>query len=453
MKSKFLLLTLFCIPIFLQAQWESLGDNIVPLGHRAWSIKMAPDESIWVISTFDNFPPTGEVPKVHRSADGGLTWVDSELPAAMNTYGWDISPVDSNLAYVALDTAGLYKTIDGGGSWTQVDSFLPYSTVYVHFFDANDGWVLAVDTIGALVISVTADGGNTWLDASYISGIPPGMSLPSSDLAESIAPIAYSVSSAYDYSDESIILGTTTGKYWVSNDKGYNWERYESPLVGLERWTTNVTMKDSTTFMLSSDYNPAIGGTPNKSFTTTDGGNTWIEGNPGVTAAASHYLGDSTFIMTGHRNFGGGPQGTAITYDYGATWEKLDNSSILAIDFLDKNTGVGVCCNLSPWPQANGQVHKWNFDFPTAIKDILSTSEIRLMPNPVSDILTIKVGESFDKNQLSFEIISLDGKILKSWKSNVMDKTEIDVYDLPNGFYVLKIMGKERIVSRKFIKN
>ncbi len=453
MKSNFLLFIILIFPTFLSAQWESLGDNIIPQNHRVWSIKVAPDTSVWAIATFDNFPPINQVPKAYRSIDEGDTWTNSSLPSALSTYGWDISPIDSNNAFIALDTAGLYHTSDGGDNWEKVDSF-NYRPFYVHFFNSEEGWVLAADGTGFLVMSVTEDGGNNWLDISYTFGIPPGTSLPPLDSTESVLPFTFSINSAYDYDDESIILGTSKGGFWISNDRGKNWERKNSPLEGLGLLTSNIAMKDENTFMIAGDTDAGtFNGVSTVNFTTQDGGDTWIEGNSGVTAAASHYIpnSDSVFIMVGHNNFGWGSEGTAISYNYGASWEILDNTSLIAIDFIDENTGYGSCCN-NFWQTANGQIHKWNFDLPTLTKDISVSSKIKLTPNPVADFLTIEVDEQFGENELSFEIISLDGRVVETWKSIVTKKMEINTQDLPQGFYVLKIEDKDEIISKKFIK-
>lgn len=455
MKTRFLLLTLFCLPIFLNAQWDSLGDDIIPLGHRAWSLKMAPDESIWAISTFDSFPPTGKIPIVHRSADAGVTWIKTEIPEGIDDFGWDISPVNQDIAYIALNYAGLYRTLDGGLTWNKVQNFPNDLAILVHFFNENDGWVFARNINDAyLTMSVTSDGGGTWTNIGGPDWLQPlGTSLPDLELTESLPGYTFSASSVYDYTDESIMVGTTKGTYWLSTDKGYNWKRYESPLVDLDRWASNVTMKDSTTLMLASDYEIA-GGVSTKSFATTDGGNTWIEGEPEITAGATHYLpgSDGIFIMVGHNNFGGGGFGTTISYNYGEDWEKIHLTRLLAVDFLDENTGVATCCNLSNWSSAGGQIFKWNYDLPTGIKNILSSSNLKILPNPVNDILTIELDEELGGDNLFFEIIALDGKVVKKWDSNIFEKTEINVQDLISGFYILKIESNEKVVSEKFIK-
>lgn len=447
-------LILFSLINGLYAQWESLGDDIIPESHRVWSLKLASDHSIWAISTLDAFPPAGEVPKIHRSADEGETWINSEIPFAINAYGWDISPIDSMNAFIALDTAGLYQTIDGGQSWNKVDSYT-LNPLIVHFFNENDGWVFGGDSTNFLVQSVTNDGGLSWTYIGYGGwGQPEGTSIPPVDSTEFQPAFSFSMKSSYTYNGESIMFGTSKGKYWLSTDKGYNWVRRESPLTDMGLWLSNITMKDSSTFMIVGDVDDAsFSSVQAVSFATKDGGQTWIEGRPGMTAAATQYIPDtdSIFIMTNHNNFGFGDKGTVISYDYGAHWERIDfGNRILAIDFIDKETGIGACCNHSFWNQ--GQIFKWNFELPTAAREVVNTSSIQLSPNPVSDRLFIEIGENISANKIKADVISVNGALIKSKQYPNSNQLEIDVSDLPKGFYVLKISSSGKLYSKKFIK-
>ena len=456
MKTKFLLITIFLFPFIANAQWESMGDDIIPVNHRVWSIKIAPDKSFWAIPTLDAFPPENQVPKVHRSIDEGATWEDSELQAGISTFGWDISPVNQNVAYVALDSAGLHRTTDGGQTWNEVTSFPSTYAYMVHFFNENDGWIFAADDATSyLSMVLTADGGNTW---TKIGGNnwdqPTGTSLPDIDLNEFLPGFTFSMNSGYDYNDNEIIIGTSKGTVWKSNDKGYNWTRQDTPLVNLGRRSSNIAMKDSTTYMVSGDIISATNaGVSAVNFTTTDNGATWIEGASGVTAAATHYIpdSDSIFIAVGHNNFGWGNTGTAISYNYGETWEIIHGFSLIAIDFLDSSTGVGACCN-NIWFTANGQIHKWNFDLPTSIKKIVDSEQIDIMPNPASNFLRVEMNETFSKNEIFLEINSINGQTIFHKKYFNSQEIIIPISFLPKGIYSLHIFDDKKSVIKKFIK-
>jgi len=436
----------------LLAQWESLGDDIIPQDHRVWSIKVAPDESIWAISTFDDYPLVDQVPKVHRSADTGITWVNSEIPAAINNTGSDISPIDSMNAFIGLSTSGLFQTIDGGQSWAKVESYL-FQAYYVHFFNLNEGWVLGGDNTGSLVMSLTSDGGQTWTNSGNGVGQPSGTSVPIN--TNDFIAFTFSLNSSYDVHGNTIILGRSAGNYWRSDDKGYNWTNHETPLSAQGLMTSNVAMKDENTFMVAGDILVSnFSGTAAMNYTTTDGGLTWsIEGSSGMTAAATRYIpnSDSVFIMVGHNNFGWGNRGTAISYNYGETWEIIDNTSLITIDFINENTGVGTCCN-NIWSTANGQIHKWNFELPTSTIDIVESTLVKIIPNPVSDILIISTNGEFHTSKLSVEVMSINGQRILFEEHPNTSEIIISTRDLPKGVYSLRITDYQKSVVKKFIK-
>ncbi len=361
------------------AQWESLGDSIVPQDHTVYSLKIADDHSIWTISTHMNFPPD-LVPQIHRSTDEGKTWITSRIPVENPTYGWDISPVDSLTAFIALGSAGLHKTTNGGQDWIKVENY-PYSCLIVHFFNKMEGWVFSGRQLYALtslknwnVHSVTKDGGKSWV---HIGGQnwdqPSGTSLPE-PIPNEMTGFTYSMNASYDYTDDSIIMGMSSGNYWLSRDKGYNWSRHNTPLADLGIFTANVAIKDAKTFMVAGNYHPR-GNTNTLNFTTLDGGKTWLKGQPEITAATTHYVpdSDSIFIMVGHNDFRwGGGKGTAVTYDYGANWKIIDNTRLVSLDFVDKNFGVAVYGNDTNYTTTTGQIYKWNFEWPSPPKKTIN---------------------------------------------------------------------------------
>ncbi|MEM6261275.1 MAG: T9SS type A sorting domain-containing protein [Bacteroidota bacterium] len=438
----------------LQAQWTSLGNNIIPSNHRVWSLKIAPDKSVWAVSSFDNSPPLNNYPEVHRSTDAGKTWETTQLPAGFSTYGWDISPIDSNIAYVALDSSGLYKTIDGGQNWNKVTSY-PYLAVAVHFFNSQEGLVLGADNF--ITIGVTTNGGNTWTHMGGANWVQPsGTSIPPIN-RNSRPYFSYSISSFYDVKGEVIIFGNTTGEYWISTDKGYNWESKETPLKDIGLRLSNVAIKDDSTFMVAGDILDATGdGVATVNYTTQDAGNTWIRGNSTLTCGATHYIpgSDSVFVMMGHNNFGWGREGTAISYDYGATWEKLDATRALAMDFADDSTGYAACCD-NIWPTANGQIFKWNLDLnpPTSIVDESQIDLLKIFPNPANEAVQLELPSGLIGKSIAVQVLDVHGRTLKQEsKFTTQKKLKLDVQGLTSGRYHVVIQGDRAYMRGSFIK-
>ena len=458
MKPKDLLLlpiAFLLLPGFGFAQWTSLGENIIPDPYRTWSVKMAEDNSMWLVSTYDAIPPPNwATPKVHLSVSNGESWTTSDIDFGEGLIGNDIAPIDGQTAFLALSTlGGLHKTTDGAQSWTPVVTY-PYWPLAVHFFNGNEGWVFGRDSNSAMVLSVTADGGDTW---THLGGVnwdqPPGTSLPSQDAPHT--PVgSYFARSFYDYTAESIIFGSGDGSVWLSNDKGYNWERITTPLGGLNRTASNVSIKNSSTFMVVSDTETGTyNALPTKSFATYDGGQTWIEGSPGVTAGATHYIPGTfgAFVVAGHNDFGSGPYGSAVTTDLGETWEYLGADRILAIDFNSAGAGIGACCN-NNWFTAKGQVFLWDQLIPT--REIATPYEqpFDVFPNPASEELQVQFAPSLLSGAVEVQILQVDGSVLQTYHGIQDQALTIQLAGFSPGIYLVRLSDDKGAWVQRFVK-
>ena len=203
MKSILLLFAFSLTSLFLFAQdWEVIAEDAIPTNQRPYSIKFAEDGSIWACSS-NEFSQNGNLePYAYRSVDDGYTW--DALPFDDSTFfAIDIAPIDSLTAFVSalkgLESQ-LLQTMDGGQTWSQNISFkesmIPY---FVHFFDANHGFIAGTDSLFIAQYALTEDGGETWI---YLGGenweTPMGTSLPSYD-STGFYITGYSlINSAYD---------------------------------------------------------------------------------------------------------------------------------------------------------------------------------------------------------------------------------------------------------------
>lgn len=100
--------------------------------------------------------------------------------------------------------------------------------------------------------------------------------------------------------------------------------------------------------------------------------------------------------------------------------------------------------------------HNWSFSAdiegdcaltPTSIEDGLAT-QLKLYPNPVSDILRIAGIE----NQINIQVLDIAGRILKTVETSAFD-TEINLSDFNSGMYFLRFASANgEVVTRKVIK-
>ena len=109
-----------------------------------------------------------------RSADGGASWTDlTESLKLHHPYGFDVDPTDSRILYLAAaavpgshDEDGVYKSVDGGASWRKLAIDWPYGPhSYVHPkypcvdpYRPERVWL----TVGGLGLFVSTDRGETW---------------------------------------------------------------------------------------------------------------------------------------------------------------------------------------------------------------------------------------------------------------------------------------------------
>ncbi|MEL6429881.1 MAG: glycosyl hydrolase [Planctomycetota bacterium] len=179
---------------------------------------------------------------IYVSHDGGQSWAKKGLEASEHIGSIVVHPGDSNTLFVAAQgplwsgggERGVYKTTDGGESWTQVLAAGPYTGANEVVMDPSNPDVLyaamhqRLRTVASLVnggpesgIFKSIDGGDTW--ERLEGGLPKG----------NLGKIGLAVSSV----DTSVVYATIEeadrdGGFWRSTDGGASWTKRSDYLSG-----------------------------------------------------------------------------------------------------------------------------------------------------------------------------------------------------------------------------
>jgi hypothetical protein len=104
---------------------------------------------------------------------------------------------------------------------------------------------------------------------------------------------------------------------------------------------------------------------------------------------------------------------------------------------------------------AQGVQQPYEISIITGVKETTIHLEMNVYPNPTTNYLTLKVdaSTSLSNQQLSYQVIDLQGKVIKNKKVS-STTTSINVERLPKAIYFLKVTKDNQLIkSFKIIKN
>jgi photosystem II stability/assembly factor-like uncharacterized protein len=244
---------------------------------------------------------------IWRSGDGGATWAQANggLPFSAPFYpvqALAVDPADANTAYLGTSQGQIFKTTDGGGSWTRLATLPGGKAVLGLALDPSDRRRLYAS--GLQRVSTSADGGATWTPVDP----DPGVFQEYPSLAVDAATGA--VYAAARVGTDPLLIGT--GGVYRSADFGATWKR----VLGTEGFDA----------VAADPGHPArvYAGSGVGIAKSEDGGSTWADANRGVDqvtvtafAADPHTPGTLYAAVQTGENL---DLGIARSRDGGATW-------------------------------------------------------------------------------------------------------------------------------------
>ncbi len=194
-------------------------------------------------------------PTYFRTTDGGITWNDMSgvFPGVFGAVLTDFPSADTGYAV----SAQVFKTVDGGNSWTTINFSGVFSAHSCRFVDGQTGFLGGNRPPNNPYIFKTNDGGLTW------DSVP----VPFSSVTNFLT-IVYPVSAMDLYAINAV---DSTGEILYSDDGGNTWN--------VQFQGSNMSFHDlefaspDTGYVVGRNYGSS--GDPGLVLRTTDGGSTW----------------------------------------------------------------------------------------------------------------------------------------------------------------------------------
>lgn len=258
---------------------------------------------------------------VFKTANGGASWTsaNSGLPELGCSGKLAIDPQNSGTVYAAA-CQGVFKTTDAGANWTSASAGLTSSTTCLVLSIAIDPKHPSTLYAGGNGIFKTTDGGSNWTQVS--PGFQPG------DLIHLLA---------LDPQNPAIIYAAGFSRLFRSSDTGASWTPADA---GLEPHIEAVAVDP---FNSGTLYAGSLG----QIFKSADGGTSWNVASSGLPSAPPPSLGRRQLLsLTVNPRTSGVIYALMVQYslsevpnfllatstDGGASWTTSDNSTLAAND-------------------------------------------------------------------------------------------------------------------------
>ena len=421
------------------AFWTPQPLNFAATSRGIRDIDITSATNAWAI-TYDGSPGGTTNPPVQDFARtiNGTTWTTGTIPNATAYAFSNLSAVDANNAWVAMynDASGsggrIYKTADGGVTWTQQGSTLFANANsflnIVHMFDLNNGWAQGDPINGEFEMYTTTNGGTTWTAV-------PGANIPNPVSGEFGTVDVYTT-----VGNNIIYFGTNKGRVFKSTDAGVTWTV-----------TGNTTLTQVEDLAFSSPTNGIIiqGDDLMK---TTDGGTTWTA----VAYTGKIYGNDlkfvpgtgNTYVSTGAGDVALGLSGSSYSKDGGLTWVDYDNGfQRTALDFFSPTVGYA-----GGFSSATTGMFKFTGTVVSGINNSEFSKAVSVFPNPSKGVFSIEMPSTLEK-AASINVTDALGRVVysKNEKLNGAYNGQIDLSNLGKGVYMLNIKTGENISMRKLV--
>lgn len=346
MKKIFTLFALTVVAISAMAQWVQQASGFTAPSRGIQYMHALNEQVVWA-SAYDGSGSGATINEFTRTTNGGTTWIPGQVMGG-NTYGiGNICAISGQIAYVAIyrgsgnqdNNCGVYKTTDGGATWTQLPGALQGAASFannVWFWNEMEGMCHGDVRDNYFEIYTTTNGGATWqrVPASSIqNGTPISGEGGWTTVIEAVG-------------DSTIMFGTNKGRVFISNDRGFTWVATNTNMTLATNGGINeIAFTDPLNGIVTQNLAPV------QIRRTNDGGMTWtpvVYEGPYLTNSLTAVPGTpSTYVSTGAAS---GNTGITYSHNAGNSWTYFPETELtqyLATDFVNPTTGWAGAFNVS----------------------------------------------------------------------------------------------------------
>ena len=262
---------------------------------------------------------------VIRTTDGGSSWQVIKVPGAEKLDFRDIEAFDSTTAYILSigngDASRIYKTVDGGETW----SLQFTNREEAAFYDALACWdrkncIAMSDPVDGFYRLVETRNGVDWkiIDTEKMDNAKQG---EAAFAASGTCLIAVGRNTVF------LVTGGSDARAFRSDDRGWSWSVADTTLPSGTPGggIFSIAMFDARRgVIVGGNYELPDEASGNLAF-TSDGGKTWMSGTglSGYRSAVA-YIDRRTLIAVG-------TNGSDISSDGGTTWTRLGKQNLNAV--------------------------------------------------------------------------------------------------------------------------
>ena len=424
MRNYYLLFVLFSITLSAQLKWQPLTSIISNNNGQRF-------DDVFFINENMGWSVNGFYASVYKTIDGGATWTlqlseQSEfLPG--NYYFRNIEFLNKDIGFVGTLNGVFLKTIDGGTTWTVVANFT-----------TNPAAICGLDAVGTSTIY----GCGAYFSPAYII-----KSVDSGETWQYIDMSTYAVALVevlFINEMEGFVSGQseTGGVVLKTIDGGETWkEIFNSNIPGEYVWKLQILASNSNVIFGSIE---TVAPNSGKLIKSEDAGQTWISKDfPDANVQAVGFLTETHGWMGGHNT------GFYETFDAGTTWTNTEiGSNLNRIFFINDNLAYASGTTIYKLSDSNLATGNFVEVDRIPLKAIVN-------PNPITDKLNIAI-EFKESDHLRLELYDNLGHRIKELQKDDISSTAKKTYtfDFPyaSGIYFVNLHTNTGRQTIKIVK-